>query len=542
MHMGTTLTTVLSSGREQAEAITAQSFDQLMRQHQRRVYRVIFLLVRNDDLADVLTQECFLRAYQKLGSFRGDCRVDTWLLRIAVNLVRDHGKSRRNWFWKKLVGLEEKPADSKSSPVAVQPSPEASLLAHEELKEVWKALDSVSAQQRTIFLLRFAEEMSLAEIGGSPRFGYRQRKGAVIPRNRQGAGSVEEKTMEIIRRLKRKVPGETFIADDQYMAQSLRHLPAFARHASERPAEYWEKQQSAIWSRISSVQMHASRFSPRLVWAGITAVMALAIALLFSGSAPEPATQVASQNDSDHQLLLAVERAVQIDGPEALEPAHSWPAKLVEIIEPIQLIKENRIMKTNFLAVVALCVLSLSLRAQVLQPPVAPGPKKGVVFYHRELGKWWQNSDIVKKLQLSDGQIGQLDQIFYDHKVKLIDYGADMEKQDLKLQTLLDADVPNEGQVESQVDQVLAARGKLEREYTMMNLDLRKVLSLDQWRQLKSVRGSAGFGTGGATVGFGDKVFIRKLPPPGGGVPSTAPLPPDAAPLPPLPPAPEEIF
>jgi len=41
-----------------------------------------------------------------------------------------------------------------------------SLLAREELKEVWKALDAVSAQQRTIFLLRYAEEMSLAEIAG----------------------------------------------------------------------------------------------------------------------------------------------------------------------------------------------------------------------------------------------------------------------------------------------------------------------------------------------------------------------------------------
>ena len=40
----------------------------------------------------------------------------------------------------------------------------------------------------------------------------------------------------------------------------------------------------------------------------------------------------------------------------------------------------------------------------------------------------------------------------------------------------------------SQVDQVLAARGKLEREYTMMNLDLRKVLSVEQWRQLKAIR------------------------------------------------------
>jgi len=152
----------------------------------------------------------------------------------------------------------------------------------------------------------------------------------------------------------------------------------------------------------------------------------------------------------------------------------------------------------------------------------------GATFVYRgELGKWWQNSNIAKKLQLSDGQIAQLDQTFYDHKLKLIDYGADMEKQDLKLQTLLDADVPNEGQVEAQVDQVLAARGKLEREFTFMNLDLRKVLSLDQWRQLKTVRGQTG--------AMGDRVFFRKVLPPGA-APATAPLPPDALPLPPLPP------
>src|SRR5262249_8007268 len=124
-----------------------------------------------------------------------------------------------------------------------------------------------------------------------------------------------------------------------------------------------------------------------------------------------------------------------------------------------------------------------------------------------------------KKLQLSDGQVAQLDQIFYDHRMKLIDYGADMEKQDLKLHSLLDADAPNEGEIGSQVDLVLAARGKLEREYTFMNLDLRKVLSLDQWRQLKSIRGDAGTGD--------NIIFMKKqLGGPGAG-PIQAPFPPD---------------
>lgn len=194
-------------------------------------------------------------------------------------------------------------------------------------------------------------------------------------------------------------------------------------------------------------------------------------------------------------------------------------------------------MKTRypiFFALFLLGSLSMAAQNQTATKVVSTPGSRVTMVYRGELGKWWQNSDIAKKLQLSEGQIGQLDQTFYDHKVKLIDYGADMEKQDLKLQTLLDADVPNEGQVEAQVNQVLEARGRLEREFTMMNLDLRKVLSLDQWRQLKSIQGQ-----GMGIAGGGDRVFFRKVLPPGGG-PSFSTQPEGAVPLPPLPPAPPD--
>ena len=190
---------------------------------------------------------------------------------------------------------------------------------------------------------------------------------------------------------------------------------------------------------------------------------------------------------------------------------------------------------SSLIAFIILC--TLWSEAQVAQAPspaprASAGPKAGII-YHRELGKWWQNSEVAKKLQLSGGQTTQLDQIFYDHRVKLIDYGAEMEKEDLKLQTLLDADVPNEGQIDTQVDQVLSARGKLEREFTMMNLDLRKVLSLEQWRQLKSLRGDSG--------GFGDRIFFRHALPPGA-VPLPPPPPGMAPGLPVPPPPPNEMF
>jgi Spy/CpxP family protein refolding chaperone len=169
-------------------------------------------------------------------------------------------------------------------------------------------------------------------------------------------------------------------------------------------------------------------------------------------------------------------------------------------------------MKTKWTG--SLCIVALSGVMWAQNPPAEPGapppPPKGAhrMMVRHEMGKWWQNPEIASKLQLTDAQVTQLNQVFYNHKLKLIDYGAEMEKQDLKLQTLLDADQPDEAQVSSQVDQVLAARGKLEREFTMMNLNLRKQLSLEQWRQLKAVRGEE--------TGPGDHFFFQKRIGPGG--------------------------
>ena len=187
-------------------------------------------------------------------------------------------------------------------------------------------------------------------------------------------------------------------------------------------------------------------------------------------------------------------------------------------------------MQTNLLFVLVLLATSVWAQpAPGTQPTPPPGPghaRANVMYMRTDMGgKWWQNQDIANKLQLNSSQIAQLDQTFLDHKLKLIDYGAEAEKQDLKLQSLLDADVPNEGQIQSQIDQVLNARGKLEREVTFMNLDLRKVLSLDQWRQLKAIRPDTGM--------MGHKMlFMQKEFRTGPGMPP----PPDG--LPPLPPGP----
>jgi RNA polymerase sigma-70 factor, ECF subfamily len=144
--------------------ITASDFALIVSQHQKRVYRVLFLMLKNAEDADNLTQDCFLRAYTTRAQFRGECSVQTWLLRIAVNLARDHVKSRRASFWKRLVGLDGDGPDPVPEPVAGNPSAERGLIARETLDAVWQTVEQLSQRQKEVFLLRFVEEMELREI------------------------------------------------------------------------------------------------------------------------------------------------------------------------------------------------------------------------------------------------------------------------------------------------------------------------------------------------------------------------------------------
>jgi RNA polymerase sigma-70 factor (ECF subfamily) len=172
--------------------LAAEEFDNIVRLHQRQVYRVLFLLTRSADTADTLTQETFLRAYQSRGSFRGDCALHTWLLRIAGNLARDHVRSRRAGFWKRLVGWVDEGTGEQAEFPDPLPSPERVLLARRQLEAVWKIALTLPERQRAIFLLRFAEEMSLQEIAAVTGL----RIGSVKTHLFRAVGSVRDKLKE----------------------------------------------------------------------------------------------------------------------------------------------------------------------------------------------------------------------------------------------------------------------------------------------------------------------------------------------------------
>src|ERR1051326_2028057 len=141
-----------------------QDFDTLVRQHRPRVFRFLLASVRNRETAENLTQDCFTKAYQARSQFRGASSVTTWFLQIAANLVRDHESNSRLKFWRRTLRSE---ADVTELGLAVpdgQQSPEMLALIREQVQAVWCVAGSLPVRQRTVFLLRFVEDMDLLEI------------------------------------------------------------------------------------------------------------------------------------------------------------------------------------------------------------------------------------------------------------------------------------------------------------------------------------------------------------------------------------------
>jgi RNA polymerase sigma-70 factor (ECF subfamily) len=116
------------------------------------------------DLAETLTQECFLKAHRNWRSFRGESSRKTWLVRIAINLLKDHWRNRRMQFWRhtrtNAVDLDEASDWLPSGERSV----EQQLLAKEQVGRVWESVKGLSERQRTVFLLRYVEEQELSEI------------------------------------------------------------------------------------------------------------------------------------------------------------------------------------------------------------------------------------------------------------------------------------------------------------------------------------------------------------------------------------------
>ena len=148
----------------EARASDLEDIEELVRVYRPSVLRHAWWLLRDRDLAETVTQDCFLRAFNSRHLYRGQCSVRTWLLAIATNLVRDNTRTHGFRFWKQVRSSAVDVSTMESRLASRRQTVEGEMLAREKLRHIWVTVDGLPGKQRTIFMLRFVEEMQVAEI------------------------------------------------------------------------------------------------------------------------------------------------------------------------------------------------------------------------------------------------------------------------------------------------------------------------------------------------------------------------------------------
>jgi len=149
---------------ESGLVVSERTFDGLVQQHKNRIYSYVCRLTNDSPDAEDLTQEVFIRAYQSLRAFRHDAAVDTWLYRIATNLVIDRfRREKRAPQWTPLVGetdeaVRELPSTSREG------DPQATMQLSELQKQVQAAIQTLPTKLRAAVVLHDMEGLSYEEV------------------------------------------------------------------------------------------------------------------------------------------------------------------------------------------------------------------------------------------------------------------------------------------------------------------------------------------------------------------------------------------
>jgi len=137
------------------------TFRGLVEEHSRTMFRLAYRMTGNEQDAEDVVQETFLRAYRHLGRFDSRAQVSSWLHRIAANYAIDLLRRRKRWRMTSVDELEPQAPLSSG-----EPGPERSAFGGEVQRTIGFALDTLTPKERLAFVLRHYEGRSIEEIGG----------------------------------------------------------------------------------------------------------------------------------------------------------------------------------------------------------------------------------------------------------------------------------------------------------------------------------------------------------------------------------------
>jgi len=148
----------------QAKAGDQNAFTELVNRYERKIYRLAKNITRNDEDAEDVLQDAFLKAYTHLDNFKGDSKFYTWIVRIAVNEALMRLRKRKTDRSVPLDEPVELGEETVQREIAVwEDNPEQQYSQEEWRRILNEAVESLKPDFRTVFVLRDIEELSTEE-------------------------------------------------------------------------------------------------------------------------------------------------------------------------------------------------------------------------------------------------------------------------------------------------------------------------------------------------------------------------------------------
>jgi RNA polymerase sigma-70 factor (ECF subfamily) len=149
-----------------AQSGDGDAFRLLVERHSRNVFRLAYRMTGNEQDAEDVVQETFLRAHRQLGRYEARSSFSTWLYRIATNYTLDLIRSRKRHQEHREVNTDDGREILQTIP-ANAPGQDRMVFSGQVRDRVSAALEELSAQERTAFVLRHFEGMSIEQIGAT---------------------------------------------------------------------------------------------------------------------------------------------------------------------------------------------------------------------------------------------------------------------------------------------------------------------------------------------------------------------------------------
>lgn len=165
----------------------------LMERYKQKAYRIAFDFTRDREEAKDLSQEAFLRAFTHMKSFDLRAGFYTWFYRILVNLCLDYRRRRGRISWEPLDEKTAK-ADEQNEMAGAISSPDREAMAGEISRRVGEALQALSAKQRTAFILKNHQGLSIHDIAKA----MQTAEGTVKTHLHRAVAALRERLAELI--------------------------------------------------------------------------------------------------------------------------------------------------------------------------------------------------------------------------------------------------------------------------------------------------------------------------------------------------------